>query len=77
MAFSISSLPLLLGPFINSFIMICESMLSVSQDGLREMLSVSKYRLQIFDYMYTYDFNTSSFEINWGFLVGGQNYPPL
>ena len=24
----------LLGPFINSFIMICESMLSVSQDGL-------------------------------------------
>ena len=44
MAFSKSSLPLLLGPFINSFIMICESMLSVSQDGLlREMLSVSKY----------------------------------
>jgi hypothetical protein len=42
----------LLGPFINSFIMICESMLSVSQDGLlREMLSVSKYRLQIFDYI--------------------------
>ena len=34
MAFSKSSLPLLLGPFINSFIMICESMLSVSQDGL-------------------------------------------
>jgi hypothetical protein len=65
MAFSKSSLPLLLGPFINSFIMICESMLSVSQDGLlREMLSVSKYRLQIFDYIYTYDFNTSSFEIN-------------
>ena len=31
--------------------MICESMLSVSQDGLlREMLPVSKYRLQIFDY---------------------------
>jgi hypothetical protein len=78
MAFSKSSLPLLLGPFINSFIMICESMLSVSQDGLlREMLSVSKYRLQIFDYIYTYDFNTSSFEINWVFSVGGQNYPPL
>jgi hypothetical protein len=78
MAFSKSSLPLLLGPFINSFIMICESMLSVSQDGLlREMLSVSKYRLQIFDYIYTYDFNTSSFENNWVFLVGGQNYPPL
>ena len=34
MAFSKSSLPLLLGPFINSFIMICEYMLSVSQDGL-------------------------------------------
>ena len=31
MAFSKSYLPLLLGPFINSFIMICESMLSVSQ----------------------------------------------
>ena len=66
MAFSKSSIPLLLGPFINSFIMICEPMLSVSQDGLlREMLSESKYRLQIFDYIYTYDFNTSSFEINW------------
>jgi hypothetical protein len=49
------SLPLLLRPFINSFIMICESMLSVSQDGLlREMLSVSKYRLQIFDYIYIF-----------------------
>ena len=72
MAFSKSSLPLLLGPFINSFIMICESMLSVSQDGLlREMLSVSKYRLQIFDYIYTYDINTSSFEINWVFFWGG------
>ena len=34
MAFSKSFLPLLLGPFINSFIMICESVLSVSQDGL-------------------------------------------
>ena len=34
MAFSKSSLHLLLGPFINSFIMICESMLSVSQNGL-------------------------------------------
>jgi hypothetical protein len=54
MAFSKSSLPLFLSPFINSFIMICESMLSVSQDGLlREMLSVSKYWLQIFDiYIY-------------------------
>ena len=83
MAFSKSSLPLLLGPFINSFIMICESMLSVSQDGLlREMLSVSKYRLQIFDYIYIYiyiyDFKyTSSFEINWDFLVGGAKLSPL
>jgi hypothetical protein len=39
MAFSKSALPFLLGPFINSFIMICESMLSASVDGLlREML---------------------------------------
>ena len=43
MAFSKSSLPLLLGPFINSFIIICESMLSASQDELsREMLIVIK-----------------------------------
>ena len=59
MAFSKSSLPLLLGPFIHydSFIMVCESMLSVSQNNglLREML-LSKYRLQIFDYIYIYDF---------------------
>ena len=77
MAFSKSSLPLPLGPFINSFIMICESMLSKSQDGrLREML-LSKYRLQIFDYIYTIS-NTSSFEINCMsfFGGGGQNYPP-
>ena len=50
-AFSNSFLPLLLRPFF----MICESMLySVSQDGLlREMLAVSKYRLQIF-WLYIY-----------------------
>ena len=52
MAFSKSSLPLLLGPFINSFIMICESMLSVSQDGLLREMLLAKYRLQIFDYIY-------------------------
>ena len=75
MAFSKSSLPLLLGPFINSFIMICESTLSASQDGLLREMLLSKYRLQIFDYIYTIS-NTSSFEINWGFLVGGQNYSP-
>jgi hypothetical protein len=74
MAFSKSSLRLLLGPFINSFIMICESMLSASQDGLLREMLLSKYRLQIFDYIYMIS-NTSSFEINWVFLVGGQNYP--
>ena len=52
MAFSKSSLPLLLGPFINSFIMICESMLSASQDGLLREMLLSIYRLQIFDYIY-------------------------
>jgi hypothetical protein len=62
--------------------MICESMLSVSQDGLLQDLLLSKYRLQIFDYIYyIYIYtisNTSSFEIHWVFLVGGQNYsPPL
>ena len=54
MAFSKSFLPLLLGPFINSFIMICESMLSVSQNGLLREMLLSKYRLQIFDYIYIY-----------------------
>jgi hypothetical protein len=54
MAFSKSSLPLLLGPFINSFIMICESMLSASQDGLLREMLLSKYQLQIFDYIYIY-----------------------
>ena len=48
MAFSMSSLPLLLGPFVNSFIMICESMLSASQDGLLREMLLAKYRLQIF-----------------------------
>ena len=72
MAFAKSSLPLLLGPFISSFIMICESMLSVSQDGLlREMLSVSKLRLQIFDYIYTYDSKII------GFFGGGLKLSPL
>jgi hypothetical protein len=51
MAFSKSSLRLLLGPSINSFIMICESMLSASQDGLLREILLSKYRLQIFDYI--------------------------
>jgi hypothetical protein len=75
MAFSKSSLTLLLGPFINSFIMICESMLSASQDGLLQEMLLLKYRIQIFDYIYTI-LNTSSLEINWFFLVGGQNYSP-
>ena len=50
-------------------------MLSASQDGLLREMLLSKYRLQIFDYIYTIS-NTSSFEINWVFLVGGQNYSP-
>ena len=73
------SLPLLLGPFINYFIMICESMLSVSQDGLlREICCYQNidYRyLIIYIYIYTIS-NTSSFEINWVFFGRGQNYPP-
>jgi hypothetical protein len=52
MAFSRSSLPLLLDPFINTFIMVCESMLSASQDGLLREMFLSKYHLQIFDYIY-------------------------
>ena len=39
---------------------------------------LSKYRLQIFDYIYMIS-NTSSFEINWVFLVGGGGgglFPP-
>ena len=76
MAFSKSSLPLLLGPFINSFIMICESMLSVSQDGLlREICCYQNidYRYLII-YIYAIS-NTSSFEINWVFLVGAKIIP--
>ena len=77
MAFSKSSLPLLLGPFINSFIMICESMLSVSQNGLLREMLLSKYRLQIFDYIYIYTIsNTSSFEINWVFFWWGAKIIP-
>ena len=84
MAFSKSSQPLLLGPFINSFVIICESMLSVSQDGLLREMLLSKYRLQIFDYIYIYIYiytisNTSSFEVNWFFWWGGGGkiIPPL
>ena len=79
MAFSKSSLPLLLGPFINSFIMICESMPSASQDGLLREMLLSKYRLQIFDYIYIYiRFQILLVSKSIGFLVGGgQNYSPL
>ena len=55
--------------------MICESMLSVSQDELSREMLLSKYRLQIFDYIKTIS-NPSSFEMNWVFFYGGQNYPP-
>jgi hypothetical protein len=80
MAFSKSSLPLLLDPFINYFIMICESMLSVSQNGLlREMFSLLKYRYRYL-IIYTYDFNSSSFDINcffWWRVGGGAKIIPL
>jgi hypothetical protein len=59
----------LLRPFINSFIMICESMLSVL---LREML-LSKYRLQILDYI---RFQILLVSKSICFFGGGQNYPP-
>jgi hypothetical protein len=55
-------------------------MLSASQDGLLREMFLSKYHLQIFDYIYIYEYsisNTSSFEINWVFFGGGgQNYSP-
>ena len=47
-------------------------------DYYGEML-LSKYRLQIFDYIYIYIYtisNTSSFEMNC-FFGGGPNYTPL
>ena len=79
MAFSKSSLPLLLGPFINLFIMICESMLSASEDGLLREMLLSKYRLQIFDYIYIYiRFQILLVSKSIGFFWwGGGNYPPL
>jgi hypothetical protein len=70
--FKVFSIPLLLGPFINSFIMVCESMLSASQDGLLyekcflskyhlyEKCFLSKYHLQIFDYI-LYEYSNSNF----------------
>ena len=82
MAFSKSSLPLLLGPFINSFIMVCESMLSASQDGLLREMFLSKYHLQIFDYIYIYTnirFQILLVSKSIGFFFGGgggQNYSP-
>ena len=78
MAFSKSSLPLLLSPFINSFTMICESMLSASQGGLSREMLLSKYRLQIFDYIYIYDFIRSWFPSQLGFFWwGAKIIPPL
>ena len=76
MAFSKSSLPLLLGPFINSFIMICESMLSASQDGLLREMLLSKYRLQIFDYIYI-RFQILLVSKSIGFFGGGPKLFPL
>ena len=65
------------GPFINSFIMICESMLSVSQDGLSREICC----YQNIDYRYLI-INAIGFQIllvskSIGvFFGGGQNYPP-
>jgi hypothetical protein len=76
MAFAKSSLPLLLGPFINSFIMICESMLSVSQDGL--LREICCYQNIDYRYLIIYTIsNTSGFEINWGFFGGGPKLSPI
>jgi hypothetical protein len=72
-----SSLPLLLGPFINSFIMICESMQSASEDELsREMFKIKISITDIWLYILYTISNTSSFEINWGFLWGPKLSPP-
>jgi hypothetical protein len=78
-AFSKSSLPLLLGPFINSFIMICESMLSASQDGLLREMLLSKYRLQIFDYIYIrFQILLVVVSKSIGFFCGGPKlFPPV
>ena len=48
--------------------MICESMLSVSRDGLLREMLLSKYRLQIFDYIYMRN--------QLGFFGGGPKLPP-
>jgi hypothetical protein len=76
MAFSKSSLPLLLGPFINSFIMISESMLPASQDALLREMLLSKYRLQIFDYIYI-RFQILLVLKSIGFFGGGPKLSPL
>jgi hypothetical protein len=77
MAFSKPSLPLLLGPFINSFIIICESMLSASQDELsREILIVIKILItDIWLYIYI-RFQILLVSKSIGFLYGSQNYSP-
>jgi hypothetical protein len=50
-------------------------MLSVSQDELSREMLLSKYRLQIFDYIKTIS-NPSSFEMNWVFFMGAKIIPP-
>ena len=50
-------------------------MLSASQDELSREMLLSKYRLQIFDYIKTIS-NPSSFEINWVFFMWAKIIPP-
>ena len=55
-------------------------MLSASQDELSREMLLSKYRLQIFDYIYIYiRFQILLVSKSIGFFYGGQNYfpPPL
>jgi hypothetical protein len=79
MAFPKSFIPLLFGTFINSFIMVCESMLFASQDGLlREMFFIKISFTDIWLYIYTnirFQILLVSKSIGF-FLVGGQNYSP-
>jgi hypothetical protein len=58
--------------------MVCESMLSASQDGLLREMLLSKYRLQIFDYIYIRIHNFKYFLLRnqLGFFGGGPKLFP-
>jgi hypothetical protein len=77
MAFSKSSLPLLLGPFINSFIIICESN-AIRESGwiITRNVVIKISITDIWLYIYTIS-NTSSFEMNRVFFCGGPKLSPL